>query len=388
VLSRVVDAHRQYLADSVRVDSLAKAISEVVRPGDVVLDLGAGTGILGLMACRAGAQRVYSVELTSIIGLARQISRANGFADRQVFIKDLSTRTQLPEKVDVIVTDATGRFGFEAGLLEFLTDARDRFLKPGGRTVPTRVELYGAPIECPEQYTNIEFWTQPVAGFDFRPARVIAANTGYPLKFRAEQLLGDPVTLTSIDLSTATAAPFRVEGWTTARRAGQMHGIGGWFSAQLSPHAVMTNSPLAAASINRRNVFFPVDRPVALACGDSVRIAMHIVPAELMVTWKVEVWDGAQGVRSTDPKLRKTVFQHSTFKGMLVAEEDLQRTQRNFVPKLTPRGEARLSVLNLCDGRRSLADIELELYRRHPDRFRSPGEAAAFVAEVVTRYSL
>ncbi|HEV2491772.1 MAG TPA: class I SAM-dependent methyltransferase [Terriglobia bacterium] len=387
-MSRVVDAHRQYLADSVRVDSLAKAIGEAVRPGDVVLDLGAGTGILGLMACRAGAQRVYSVELTSIIGLARQISRANGFADRQFFIKDLSTYTKLPEKVDVIVTDAAGRFGFEAGLLDFLTDARDRFLKPGGRTVPRGVELYGAPVECAEQFANIEFWDQPVAGFDFRPARAIAANTGYPLKFRSEQLLSDPALLTSIDLSTATAAPFRVEGWATARRAGQMHGVGGWFSARLSPHAVMTNSPLAADSINRRNVFFPVDRPVALTPGDRVRIAMHIVPAELMITWKVEVWDGAHGVPASDPKLRKAAFQHSTFKGMLIAEEDIQRTQPNFVPKLTPRGEARLSVLNLCDGQRSLGDIEQELLRQHPNLFRSLGEAAAFVAEVVTRYSL
>jgi len=387
-LSRVVDAHRQYLADAARVDSLAKAISEVVRPGDVVLDLGAGTGILGLMACRAGAQRVYSVELTSIVGLARQISRANGFADRQVFIKDLSTHTQLPEKVDVIVTDAAGRFGFEAGLLEFVSDARDRFLKPGGRTVPSGVDLYCAPVECPEQFANIEFWSQPVGGFDFRPARAIAANTGYPLKFRAEQLLSDPVSLRSIDLSTATAAPFRVEGWATARRAGRMHGVGGWFSSQLSPHAVMTNSPVAQASINRRNVFFPVDQPVELASGDRVRVTMHIVPAELMITWKVEVWDGASGAVSSDPKRRKAAFQHSTFKGMLVAEEDLQRTSPSFVPKLTPRGVARLSVLNLCDGRRNLAGIEQELFQRHPDLFRSLGEAAVFVAEVVTRYSL
>lgn len=387
-MSRVVDEHRQYLADAARVGSFEQAIREVVRTGDVVLDLGAGTGILGLMACRAGAKRVYSVEVTSIIGLAREICKANGFADRVAFIKEFSLDTRLPEKVDVIVTDAAGRFGFEAGLLEYLTAARNRFLKPAGRTIPTGVQLVVAPVECPEQFANIEFWTQPVAGFDFRPARAIAANTGYPLKFRAEQLLGDPVTLTSIDLSTATAAPFKVEGSTTARRAGLMHGVGGWFSSLLSPHVVMTNSPLAAASINRRNVFFPVDRPVELASGDRVRIAMHIVPAELMITWKVEVWDGALGVPSSDPKLRKAAFQHSTFKGMLVAEEDLQRTQPNFVPKLTPRGEARLSVLNLCDGQRNLADIERELFRRHPDLFRSLGEAAAFVSEVVTRYSL
>ena len=73
---------------------------------------------------------------------------------------------------------------------------------------------------------------------------------------------------------------------------------------------------------------------------------------------------------------------------MLICKEDIQRTQPHFVPKLSPWGEARRSVVNLCDGQRSLAEIEHELYQRHPQLFPSLEKAAEFVAEVVTRYAV
>jgi hypothetical protein len=142
----------------------------------------------------------------------------------------------------------------------------------------------------------------------------------------------------------------------------------------------MSNSPLATHSINRRNVFFPIDRPVDLEKGDRVQITMQILPSELVVTWDVEVLG--------DADTKKARFTHSTFHGMLLCKEDLERTQPHFIPKLSPWGEARRSILDLCDGGRTLAEIEHEVYSHHPELFCSLGEAAAFVAEVITRYSL
>src|SRR5262245_57609166 len=95
----------------------ATAVAEVVRPCDLVLDLGAGTGILGLLACRAGARRVYAVDAGSMIEVAREVCRANGYDDRVTFVKKLSLDAELPERVDVIVADQIGRFGFDAGIL-------------------------------------------------------------------------------------------------------------------------------------------------------------------------------------------------------------------------------------------------------------------------------
>jgi protein arginine N-methyltransferase 1 len=143
----------------------------------------------------------------------------------------------------------------------------------------------------------------------------------------------------------------------------------------------MSNSPLSEQRIDRRNVFFPLDRPVPVQTGDSVTVTMHILPTQIAVTWTIEI-------RKNDASIPASIrFTHSTLKGMLISREDLRRTHPAFVPTLTPWGTARLTVLTLCDGNRPLAQIEQELLSRHPDLFPSRSNAAMFVAEVVTRYS-
>ena len=380
-MSLIVDEHRHYLEDQVRLTAFRRAIQESVVPGAVVVDLGSGTGVLGLLACQAGAKRVYSIEESSLIELARDICQANGFADRIRFIKGLSTRVSLPEQADVILADQIGHFGFEAGLFDYFCDARSRFLKATGITIPQRITFCVAPIEHEELWQQIDFWNGAPAGLNVSPARMLASNTGYPVTLLSHQLLGSPAEPHSVDPSRSGRQPLHIECTLPITRTGTLHGLGCWFVAQLSPSVTMSNSPLSEQRINRRNVFFPLDRPVPVQASDSVTVTMHILPVQIAVTWTVEIHKNGQS--ATEP-IR---FTHSTLKGMLIAREDLQRTHPAFVPTLSPWGTARLTVLTLCDGRRPLAQIEQELLRRHPDLFRSLSTAATFVAEVVTRYS-
>ena len=379
-MSLIVDEHRQYLSDRNRLDAYARAIAELVRPEAVVVDLGAGTGILGLLACRAGASRVYCIEQTSLIGLTREIAQANGFAGRIRFIKELSTEAQLPERADLVLADQIGQFGFDAGVFEYFSDAHRRFLKPGGTLLPSRIDLVVAPVEHEEQWRNVDFWNGSPAGFDFRPARKLAVNTGYPLKFQPQQLLAQPATIASLDTGLCPESFSGLAAVMRVNRTGTLHGIGGWFSARLSPGVTMSNGPLDSKPIGRRNVFFPIDRPMTVAAGDSVHLAMNIQPRDTVVAWTVEIHAKGAGV----PQAR---FAHSTFQGMLLAQEDLHTARPGFVPTLTPRGEARRSILELCDGKTSVDAIEREVYRRHAPLFSSSNEVAVFVAEVVSRYT-
>jgi SAM-dependent methyltransferase len=381
-MSLVLDTHRKYLSDTSRIAAFRKAIDEVIKPGYTVVDLGSGTGILGLLACRAGAARVYSIELSSIVGLARKIADENRYADRITFIRGLSTRIDIPERVDLILTDQIGRLGFEAGIAEYFPDAIKRFLKPGGHLIPAALRILIAPVSAPENWRNNQFWMTAPAGLNFTAAMGIAGNTGYPVTFSPQQLLAKPAVACSVDLhnldpdSWIGTATFEIDD------PGELHGLGGWFQAQLSPNVTMTNSPLAPDRINRRNVFLPIARPVSVARGDIVKAKIRVVPSEITASWSVTV---ETEVLSGSPKKQR--FSHSTLLGMLLSQEDLDKTHPASVPKLTPWGEARRSILELVDGHRPLGEIEIEMLRRHPNLFPSLKEAAVYVAEVVTRYT-
>jgi protein arginine N-methyltransferase 1 len=377
-VSLILDEHRRYLADTARLDAFDAAIATTVHPGDVVLDLASGTGILGLLACRAGARRVYAVEVGGIVELARELARANGCGDRIVAIHELASRATLPERVDVIVTDGAGRFGFDGGIVETLTDARRRFLKPDGRIIPRTLTLTIAPVDAPEPSQHVAFWSRPVRGLSFAPAAIIARNTGYPRHLQPEELVARPADIVTFDPSRAGRS-FSARARFTVERTAVLHGIGGWFSSELAPGVTLTNAPGAANRIDRRNVFLPLREPVAVAAGDAIGVSLFIQPADLIVRWRVEVAASDGAVRHTTDA--------STFEGMLIPREDLARTRPDFQPRLTPAGRARQTVLDLCDGVRTIADVESELRQRHPDFFPDRAEAAAFVAEVVTVYS-
>jgi hypothetical protein len=141
----------------------------------------------------------------------------------------------------------------------------------------------------------------------------------------------------------------------------------------------MTNSPLSRKPIARHCVFFPLDPPAKVKKGAAIQVQMHIRPSDVVVTWKASV-----SQKGSSP----IHFTHSTLRGMLITAEDLMKTRPDSIPRLNPWGIARRSILELVDGSRPLSEIEAEVHRRHPHLFSSRGEAATFVAEVITRYSL
>lgn len=380
-MSLVLDEHRHYLADRPRLEAFRAALAAVTRPGDVVLDLACGTGILGFLACDAGAARVYAIDEGGIIETARRFARDNGYADRITYIRELSTRAAIPERVDVVICDQIGHLGIEAGAFEYLLDARRRFLKPGGRTIPSAITVVAAPAESEELRKRVSFWSSKPAGVDVAGARAIALNTGYPGFVDPSQLLAGPQTVTTSLLPAADAGPIRGEATFTIVRGALIDAVCAWFSAELAPGIFLTNAPGHPDRIDRRQVLLPIETPVMVEPGDLVHVQLSMRPPD-MVNWRVAIapHDGAAR--------RAATFSHSTFRGMLMSTEDLARTNPDSRPALTPAGRARRTVLELCDGYRSLRDVQDEVYARHPDLFPTRSDASEFVAEVVTRYCI
>jgi len=374
-MSLLLDEHREYLSDRPRVDAFRRAIHNTVRPGDIVLDLACGTGILGLMACEAGASRVYAIDDSGMIEIARAVARHNGLDGRITHFFGHSAMTSLPERADVLVFDQIGRLGFDAGLMEMAADARRRLLKPDARIVPAAVTLEIALAASPTVRERVEFWKTHPAGIDFSPAFATAVNTGYPLDDDRAALMSAAKRAATFEPSRWSGEGFASEFELVASASGRADGLLGWFHAELADGVAMTNSPLAASRINRRPGFLPFERPLDVAEGERLGIGIRVLPAESLLSWHVARADGSDSLRQ------------STWKGFLPAHEELQRTRPGAVPSLTKHGQARKTVLDLCDGRRTVREIEAIVAERHPDLFLEPHAAAVFVAEVLSVYA-
>lgn len=311
-----------------------------------------------------------------MIDVARRIAAANGFADRIVYLNQYSTLATLPEQADGLVMDQIGHFGFEAGLLEFTADAR-RFLKPDAWTIPESLDLCVAPVSDPDVRARVDFWREPLHGLDVSPAREWAVNTGYPRHLQPSQLLGPATTIARIPAAEMSAERLNLSAVLRIEGQGMLDAIGGWFTAALAPGVELTNAPGAPSRLARRNVVLPLERPIRVSPGDRVDMRLQVLPTDLVVAWRGMVTTAQERV----------TFAHSTLGGMLLTREALRRLRPDSAPRLTERGRARLSVLELCDGERPLAEIEREVLARHPSLFRSPSEASVFVTEVVSRYS-
>jgi len=112
----------------------------------VVLDVGAGSGILSIWAAKAGAKKVIACEFTAMADHARNLVEANGLAD-VVDVRRSAVETLGLEKdsVDIIISEWMGYFLLRESMLDSVLYARDAFLKPCGAIYPNRASLYWAP---------------------------------------------------------------------------------------------------------------------------------------------------------------------------------------------------------------------------------------------------
>lgn len=296
-----INYHLNMLMDDVRTKSYGQAISQVVRKGDVVLDIGCGSGILSFLACRAGARHVYAIESEDVIKIAKLVAKKLGFQDQITFYQALSFDVELPELVDVILTETMGTFGFEEGILGSLTDARKRFLKEGGRLIPNEVDLFLAPVELPQFYKHvIDFWVAGCQGFDFSPVRDLTVNNFHPLKLHKDSFLCEASRVEQIEFLGTSRTEVDAHISFYATRRGRLHGLAGWFDAELNTGLHISNGPADKGS-HWGLAFFPINQPVSVNQGNCIQ-------AKISSTQNGENWHWSVSVNGQQ-------FSHSTLKG-------------------------------------------------------------------------
>lgn len=143
------------MQDYIRTSTYQRAIlsnAEDFR-GKVVLDVGAGSGILSFFAVQAGARKVYAVEASSMAKHAEALVASNKLTDRITVIAGKIEEISLPETVDIIISEPMGYMLFNERMLETYLHAK-KWLAPNGNMFPTRGDLHVAPFSDAQLYTE------------------------------------------------------------------------------------------------------------------------------------------------------------------------------------------------------------------------------------------
>jgi protein arginine N-methyltransferase 1 len=269
--------HETMLSDRPRMRAYRTAIAANVRD-KVVLDVGAGTGILSLWAARAGARHVVAIEYHEpLAAKIRETARRNGLATKITVLSGLVERAELPvhlagQKVDVIVSEWIGYALLYEAMLDSVIAARDRWLAPDGLMLPGRARLHVVGAADPLNHKNKrEFW-EDIYGFDmtaYRPWTFREAAIAVSLP---ENILTTASTVADLDMRNVTVGEleFGAPIELAFERDGTVDVLTFFFDVSFEGGTVLTTAPEAPATHWQQTHFY-LRTPFAGRAGDVMR---------------------------------------------------------------------------------------------------------------------
>lgn len=277
------------LKDTIRMDAYRNAMSSAIKPGDIVLDVGTGTGVLALMAISLGASKVYAIDKSDIIDYAIQVKNQNAPEADIEFIKADIFDVDLGEiKADIVICELFGNFGIDENVIDVLAHVRSSFLKPDGILIPESMSLVVAPVQCTDAFKDIAFWQSSEFDYNFKPMQELAFNAVYQFLGEPVKLLSNPQTLQVIDFHTVKTNTDTHNAKMTVNRAGVIHGIAGWFKTSLYKNIEIDCSPIKEPT-HWGQILFPIGNPKKVAPSTEVHFAFNEVADRRKSTWR---WSG------------------------------------------------------------------------------------------------
>jgi SAM-dependent methyltransferase len=364
--------HASMVFDEVRNRAYLAAMERVVTPESVVLDLGAGLGVLGLLAAKLGARRVYCVEPAAVAEQIPMLAKANGVADRVTMLRGRIEDVELPEQADVLVSVFTGNLLFTENLMPSLYHARDRWLKPGGALIPDRARLLFAAVDAAEQYaSNIGRFRNASMGIDYSAIADLVANACLPTARGdpAPVFLTTPAIATELDLHGTHENRIKWSAPGVALRDGVVHGLLGWIELRLGD-AWLSTAPDAPA-VHWSPTLMPLASPLSVCKGQSLMMSFQFVDDNRMV-WSL----GADGITR----------RQSTMLANPDAAIDVVLSSASCANPLGAEGLLVEGVLAAMRAGMTNQAIAEDLFVRMPTRFRHARDAFERVGALAVRY--
>ncbi|MCC7252784.1 50S ribosomal protein L11 methyltransferase [Hyphomicrobium sp.] len=277
-----IEYHRTLIADRVRNQAFHDALARVIKPGaTTVADIGAGTGLIGLVAAKLGAREVRMYEAAEVAGVAAAAIKTNR-ARACHLMPCHSTEMEDPPRVDVVVSETLGNYAFEENIIDTLADARLRHLKDGGVMIPARIKQYVVPVISERIHRELVAWDDVGFGLDLSDARKMSLNNVYVRSFEARELLDggaaakvwDTVTLGS---DTKSARKGEVSWKLDAPQT--VYGFAYWWAADLIEGVTLSTAPDAPRT-HWEQLYFPLEAPMSLEAGESVLVTLRSKSSE------------------------------------------------------------------------------------------------------------
>ena len=368
------------IADQRRTQAYVQALRQTIRPGQVVLDIGTGTGVFAILAARLGARRVFAVEPDESIGVAREIARANDVSDRIEFLQAMSTAIDLPERADVIVSDLHGVLPVFHQHLAAIIDARHRHLAPGGVLIPRCDTVHVAAATLPQFYGSLTAaWDRSLEGIDMSSARALAVNTFYGVR-ETPTLASSCAALATLDYARLETPAFSGAATLEVRVPAIAHGLAAWFDATLADDVGFSTNPTTPRMVYGF-AFFPWTEPIELARGDRIEIEMR---ADLV--GEHYLWSWSTGILGANASKRRVQMQQSEFMGQPLSPASLRRQAASHVPCLSEEGAIAALILGMMGESRPLSEIAQRVSDTYPARFPRLQDALTHVAGFSLRY--
>jgi protein arginine N-methyltransferase 1 len=289
--------HEAMIADNVRMKNYHDAIMRYINPGDVVVDLGTGTGVLSFFAAERDPKKIYAIDHSDLmITIARTIADANGI-ENVLFVPQNSRSFEPDEKVDVILHEQMGSNLIDENMIENILDLKRRVLKSTGRVLPGKFELFLEPICLKEEYRVPHLWENTVYGIDFNCLKGCSEynDRSKPPKLKIEHasvdyFLCDPEPILSFDLNAMHdpgEIPRTIETTKSVVRSGEMDGLCLYFKVIFDDEIWFDTSPLSPRTHWDHPLFRTEGR--AYRRGDEISLKVTMEVPTRRETWSVSV---------------------------------------------------------------------------------------------------